>query len=393
MCARAGVRKHARKTHLAWLRSVDDGASTRDTRFESKPSTYCIKEEGYGEEGDYDVEEPSPTLTPTMSGLHLRSPGQSGKSSPTEMLLPVPLELPEPAMTAAPGSSAAARDAMVAATAALVGGAAQPPLAWLLAQNAMALSQNAMAQQALSAHAAHATAGSDPPQGSHHVKLPVSLGGSAPLPPWLQGLQDPEAILPPPVLGGADPRLAFEPLPAAAEWSQIAPPLGAPPPVGDLSSLFGPPTARPPTAAAAAQADYGLRGEDEGHQRDPLNPLCLTPPNPSVISPHCVSPFELSMEKRPFPMQKEGEGPPSAAAFGMPAAFGGIAGGIAAQMVAAEQAAKAAAMMAAKEEQLRLALSPTSTTFPFSDEDICVDDSLPTMKEAEYTAFVETLLL
>ena len=42
----AGVRKHARKTHLAWLKSVDESAGNRDRHLESKPSTYCFKEEG-----------------------------------------------------------------------------------------------------------------------------------------------------------------------------------------------------------------------------------------------------------------------------------------------------------------------------------------------------------
>ena len=41
---------------------------------------------------------------------------------------------------------------------------------------------------------------------------------------------------------------------------------------------------------------------------------------------------------------------------------------------------------------MRLELSPTSTTFPFADDDVFVDDSLPAMKEDEYAAFVSTLL-
>lgn len=39
-----GVRKHARKTHTAWLKSVDEASLTRDRETESKPSTYCIAE-------------------------------------------------------------------------------------------------------------------------------------------------------------------------------------------------------------------------------------------------------------------------------------------------------------------------------------------------------------
>ena len=59
-----GVRKHARKTHLAWLKSVDETAGSRDRHFESKPSTYCVKEEGYSFDDDIEIEEPSASLTP-----------------------------------------------------------------------------------------------------------------------------------------------------------------------------------------------------------------------------------------------------------------------------------------------------------------------------------------
>jgi len=40
----SGVRKHARKTHTAWLKSVDEASLTRDRETESKPSTYCVME-------------------------------------------------------------------------------------------------------------------------------------------------------------------------------------------------------------------------------------------------------------------------------------------------------------------------------------------------------------
>lgn len=45
-----GVRKHARKAHSEWLRQVDQTSVLRDKSYESKPSTYCIMEEGEGEE-------------------------------------------------------------------------------------------------------------------------------------------------------------------------------------------------------------------------------------------------------------------------------------------------------------------------------------------------------
>ena len=101
----AGVRKHARKTHLAWLKSVDENAGSRDRHLESKPSTYCVKEEGYdfGPE-DLDEHELSPQLSPTLmgnlrvcspdargqygSGSLSASPNQSGQTSPTGFALP-----------------------------------------------------------------------------------------------------------------------------------------------------------------------------------------------------------------------------------------------------------------------------------------------------------------
>ena len=39
-----GVRKHARKAHNNWLKSVDDHSGLRDKACENKPSTYCIME-------------------------------------------------------------------------------------------------------------------------------------------------------------------------------------------------------------------------------------------------------------------------------------------------------------------------------------------------------------
>jgi len=39
-----GVRKHARKTHSHWLKTVDEQSLSRDRQVESKPSTYCIME-------------------------------------------------------------------------------------------------------------------------------------------------------------------------------------------------------------------------------------------------------------------------------------------------------------------------------------------------------------
>ena len=56
-----GVRKHARKMHNDWLRSVDVHSVLRDKSYESKPSTYCIMESGEGGETvDHGLFDPAP---------------------------------------------------------------------------------------------------------------------------------------------------------------------------------------------------------------------------------------------------------------------------------------------------------------------------------------------
>jgi len=179
------------------------------------------------------------------------------------------------------------------------------------------------------------------------VSLPVSLAPSlASLPPWLTQLSDANATLPPPVLGGSDPRLSFDPLPSPSQWSLEKP-------LGDLTTLFG----------------NVERTHDDGIADDPLcfSPAnaantVFTPPVSSVLSSACVSPFEL--EKRP--RLQPG---------------------------------------AAKEEP-RADMSPTSTTNPLDaapafDGALAVEDlqeidlladALPSMPESEYAAFVATLL-
>jgi len=130
------------------------------------------------------------------------------------------------------------------------------------------------------------------------------------------------------VLGGCDPRLGFDPLPAPAA-------LCPPPPIGDLSALFGP--------SLAERADDTVGA----------NPLCLTPPQASpVLSSSCVSPFELEKRQTWPPITQKDD-----------------------HLI--------------KDEAARLSLSPTSTTAPFEDDH---DENLPSMPDAEYTAFVETLL-
>eukprot|EP00320_Phaeocystis_rex_P014159 CAMPEP_0119060970 /NCGR_PEP_ID=MMETSP1178-20130426/4846_1 /TAXON_ID=33656 /ORGANISM="unid sp, Strain CCMP2000" /LENGTH=375 /DNA_ID=CAMNT_0007042133 /DNA_START=44 /DNA_END=1171 /DNA_ORIENTATION=+ len=69
-----GVRKHARKMHNDWLRTVDVHSVFRDKSYESKPSTYCIMESGEGGDDHSSLFDPTPRAgngapapTPAMS--------------------------------------------------------------------------------------------------------------------------------------------------------------------------------------------------------------------------------------------------------------------------------------------------------------------------------------
>lgn len=342
MCA--GVRKHARKTHLAWLKSVDETAGNRDRHLESKPSTYCIKEE----DDNPDIEiETSPMLTPTMNGLSMGGEG----AGPSELRMPMPaLSLPDAAAMNMPLSAAVQQQAIngavaAAAAAALINGVGvnaqtAPPLAWLLAQNAMNNAtlgtMNIGSGEQQQQHNVP-TAGLVAPPVSLPVNLGGTLGGLPPMPPWMgaaaasMDLPQNGGAMPAPSLGGADPRLGFDPLPTP-NWAMT------PGPLGDLSTLFGNQLAERAGLGAPAEG-----GDD---------PLCLTPPTASAISSTCVSPFEL--EKRP---QK----PPSALGAPMKDPTG---------------------------PPSTVQSSPVSTTTPFDQE----DDFFPVPDEAEYKAFVETLL-
>ena len=205
-----GVRKHARKTHMAWLKSVDENAGQRDRSCESKPSTYCVKEEGPFDDTIENELETSPGLTPQMGGM-----GLGGDQ------LPPMFSLPEAAAAAAAaaqaqaahgGFSAAqaaqlngsaadqfARSQIAAAAAAnlLAHGAPPQTLAWLLAQQA-AMQQSAMQHAALAAGAGGADGvggglGPNGPAGQQAAAIAAAaaaLGlGPMPmvptLPPWL----------------------------------------------------------------------------------------------------------------------------------------------------------------------------------------------------------------
>jgi hypothetical protein len=321
--SRAGVRKHARKTHLSWLKSVDETAGSRDRHLESKPSTYCVKEEGPFDDS-YDVSpECSPGLTPQMGVLSMG--GMMGG--------PPMMELPGPAMMPA-GNARGLSGAMAAAAAAsLVGQGPPPPLAWLLAhQNMLSQQQQGMAgmsgmpqhlplggqpppphqmtqqqqqQQAVSQQlaAAHFAAASapylahavPPPQLPPQASTPLPTIGTAmprlpSYPQWMASLNDPLTHAPPVSLSVPVPAsmpspggMGLDPLPPAGNWSST-----------DLAALFGAHAGDAPAEPASATG-----GSGEGSSV-PLGPLGLTPPSAaSVLSAACVSPFEL--EKRPKP--------------------------------------------------------------------------------------------
>ena len=143
----AGVRKHARKTHMAWLKSTDEAAGSRDRQYESKPSTYCTMELVDADEAEAESQEPSPALLPMPMPTMVDIPALS---------LRVPAEPPTgfypcgvPAMPLPEGSSVTARGsaeanavtmaqvmAQVTAASAIVhGGAPPPPLAWLFSHS------------------------------------------------------------------------------------------------------------------------------------------------------------------------------------------------------------------------------------------------------------------
>lgn len=262
-----GVRKHARKTHLDWLKSVDLSAGSRDRHLESKPSTYCHKEEGYADDEGFDItDDSSPTLTPICGGISGMAMGGGSLEVPPLM------SLPEAATN--PLGAAAASSAMAAAAAGLLAQQAQSPLAWLLTQHALA---NGCAALPSSNSLPLPPPPAPPP--APPIGLPVSMG-QPPLPPWMAALHDPAFPLPAPS-SMPSPTLNCE-LPTANSLGSLS--------SVDLSALFGP-----------TCVDDAAREQTSGGGVDPL---CLTPPTASVIGSACVSPFEL--DKKPKAFDKEG---------------------------------------------------------------------------------------
>ena len=376
-----GVRKHARKTHMAWLKAIDETAGARDRMHESKPSTYCTMELVDADEAEAENLEPSPTLLPTPMPCMTDIPALS---------LRVPAEPRGEAMPALEGharpmpeANAAMSHAMAAAAAAaLVNAAPPPPLAWLFSQHmAHALAHGGplptpaslLAQAAayehnqaartdlpvgLAAHA-HAPSGGFPPSAeaprlpamppawphswaaAHEAMNGAMLSGGFPPPSTSFGVTVPTAGMPPSPLA---------PLPPPVNWD-------------DLDDLF---------ARATDDADYDAPppsrpapSDEDGVDRDvPGDPLCLSPPMVSAMAAVRVdghlSPFEL--DKRP---NGSSSSPQTTMA-------GGLSG-----------------LSPNAQPPEKLLHPPAAPPKPADADNF--DETL-TLKEADYSAFIETLL-
>uniref|UniRef100_A0A7S2MPD2 C2H2-type domain-containing protein n=1 Tax=Haptolina brevifila TaxID=156173 RepID=A0A7S2MPD2_9EUKA len=256
-----GVRKHARKTHMLWLKAIDESASSRDRQLESKPSTYCVMEVT-DDTDDIELENESPAQLPAPAPMipslsHLRVACSENM-----------LSMPEGSLLG--GGRDSISDAMAAATAACLAGAAPPlPLAWLLSNSAGMGAMAGMPPPTTAQALSHAT-------GSMRSDLPVAVASApvrmaVPSPLWNDAV------------GAALAGVPASPLPPAVSPGAWTP---------ELMSLFsgGATEQEAPRAIIASSV-----AED---------PLCLdsyyTPPISSTAEKACVSPFEL--EKRPAPL-------------------------------------------------------------------------------------------
>ena len=365
---------------MSWLKAIDENAGARDRQLESKPSTYCHME--VVDEADaLDDVEASPALPSAVPTVPIaKIPALSLLSHPAATVdgfLREPIALPAGAAASFAGSSSEAAlksgvtSARAAAAAAcLVGAAPPPPLAWLLAQSGLSpTAAAAAAAYAAQAQAAHAHL--QPPPTTAHVLprgvpagLPVAVASHkaapkecppvatecsyepmvcAPMPHWTveaamgAALSGPGATLPP-----------LCPLPGAGNGGAWSP---------DFLGLFSP-TASPGDAEISnAAQQLAVAGEEAASgSTAEADPLCLSPPMPTgVTSATCVSPFELEKRPKPFvPSAQPAASPSGASPCGL-------------------------APIAAPTEDLGDLLNLT-------------DDSLPMMKDAEYSAFIEALL-
>lgn len=273
-----GVRKHARKTHMAWLKAIDENAGSRDRQLESKPSTYCTMELVDADEAEAENLEPSPTLLPAAMPNMADIPALGLRVAADEPSSHHPPPMPDGlsmmrAMQEAGGAQAMSNAMASAAAAALMGAAPPPPLAWLFAQH-------------MAASLAHGGPLPTPasllpqPDAAMRSELPVAVAAAShhnggmklPPPPPMSGMawsQDSMGLA-----ASGLPNSPLAPLPAPGDWD-------------DLNDLF-----------ARATDDILTSPEHDDEDRDkPGDPLCLSPPVVSAMAAVSVSPFEL--EKRP----------------------------------------------------------------------------------------------
>jgi len=271
-----GVRKHARKTHMSWLKAIDESAGSRDRQLESKPSTYCVMEVT-DDTSDVEVENESPAMAPAPMP---KIPTLTGMRPACTELRDAPMQMHEGSLL---GPRDSISDAMAAATAACLVGAAPPlPLAWLLSSGmgaAMANAHNVMAAAAAAAAAptpAHALSSSSAAMRSD---LPVAVASpplriQMPSPLWGEAMSASFAGAP------SSPMPPMPPMPPTGAWSP------------ELISLFA--GGEMPHVPEDESREEAVSGTDD-------DPLCLstylTPPTSSCVEKSCVSPFEL--EKRP----------------------------------------------------------------------------------------------
>ena len=326
-----GVRKHARKTHMAWLKSIDETAGARDRQTESKPSTYCTMEVvDASEAGDL---EPSPVMLPTK----MAAGDMPGLSLDARELFSLPF--PQDAQAAR-----AAADGLPP-----LGGAAEPAvalppnphqLAWLLMQQGVSAHAAAVAAYAsLAASARTPTAHAVPhTDGSLRTDLPLAFGTlhqppplSAMSPAMMLGV--PNTAAPAAATAAAQPTWHAQ---GEASLGTTTPSLlGALPSPGswgtDLLSLFASATDEGLPGPGHGEYDWrgtagaecqGFGGTQAPSADEDAASHYLSPPMMTQMADLCVSPFELEKRPKPFVPTAEAttitvplELPPSCASF------------------------------------------------------------------------------
>lgn len=350
-----GVRKHARKMHLGWLKSIDENAGARDRHLESKPSTYCVMEVTDADDaGELASLEPSPLILPSMT---------TGADIPAMNLGAcdlTPLPLPEGACYSSTHDSMVA-GAITAATANQVGAGSRPPLAWLLAQHPGVNSAPAFAMPPSSHHppTAHAV-----PQHGNSLRTDLPVAVAAPhLPQRAMAMAQSSSA----GASSAPPRMPSWSHEAAIGNALLCTspcsPIGPLPPVGswtaaDLMNFF------PSSITEAARVDGG-------HDA----PLSGSPPLHSQMAGMCVSPFVLEKRPKPFGASSApSSAPPTEALLGS-ALLGDHNFGM-------------NGMMPKNYSYDKISVDISGST----DDLTLFENELPFLKEAEYAEFIETLL-